>query len=108
MVRLIGPVLDFWPLIKYSIRIYPHLQDTGGFFVAVLQHRRTESTAVPKYKVTSPWGPKYSFFGTREGKRTAEEETEEPNVKKARLNADEDVVMEVAELSTSKCTSHLM
>ena len=30
-----------------SIRIYPHLQDTGGFFVAVLQHRR--SAAASKY-----------------------------------------------------------
>lgn len=98
----------FWLLIKDSIRIYPHLQDTGGFFVAVLQHRRTESTAVPKYKVASRWGPRYSILGTREGKRTADEEAEEPNVKKARLNGDEDVVMEVTELSTSKCTSHLM
>lgn len=37
-----------WLLIQVSIRIYPHLQDTGGFFIAVLRHRR--STAVPKYK----------------------------------------------------------
>ena len=26
----------------YSMRIYPHLQDTGGFFVAVLQRKAEE------------------------------------------------------------------
>ena len=35
-----------------SIRIYPHLQDTGGFFVAVLQHKQPR--ALPKYRLTSP------------------------------------------------------
>jgi multisite-specific tRNA:(cytosine-C5)-methyltransferase len=76
-----------WPLtedlgLERCIRIYPHLQDTGGFFIAVLQHKR--STAVPK-----------------EGKRTAEEVAEEPNVKKARLDGDEDM-MSATELSTSQ------
>jgi multisite-specific tRNA:(cytosine-C5)-methyltransferase len=46
--------LAFGLTAKYSIRIYPHLQDTGGFFIAVLQHRR--STAPPKYGITSPSG----------------------------------------------------
>ena len=46
------------------------------------------------------------IFGTREGKRTAEEEAEELNVKKARVDGDEDVMMaSVTEPSTSKCTS---
>ncbi|KAI0280399.1 cytosine-5--methyltransferase [Russula aff. rugulosa BPL654] len=80
-------VRSHWPPtedlgLERSIRIYPHLQDTGGFFIAVLQHRR--STAVPK-----------------EGKRTAEEEAEEPNVKKARLDGDVDMVS-ATELSTSE------
>ncbi|KAF8480122.1 S-adenosyl-L-methionine-dependent methyltransferase [Russula ochroleuca] len=71
--------------LERCIRIYPHLQDTGGFFIAVFQHRR--STAAP-----------------REGKRTAEEEPEEPDVKKARVDEDEDVMMaSVTEPSTSKC-----
>ena len=30
-----------------SMRIYPHLQDTGGFFVAVLQ-RKSSSTKSPR------------------------------------------------------------
>jgi hypothetical protein len=45
-----------------------------------------------------------NFFGTREGKRTAEEEAEEFNVKKARVDGDEDVMMaSVTEPSASKC-----
>ena len=92
--------------MKDSIRIYPHLQDTGGFFVAVLQHRR--STAAPKYQVAFLSGCTCSNFGSREGKRTVEEEAEEPNVKKARLDGDDDVVASVTELPTSKCSSHLV
>jgi multisite-specific tRNA:(cytosine-C5)-methyltransferase len=93
--------------MENSIRIYPHLQDTGGFFIAVLQHRR--STAAPKYIVASPSCHTCLIFGTREGKRAVEEEVEEPNVKKARLDGDEDVMMPpVTEHSTSKCNSHLM
>lgn len=40
-----------WFPIKDSIRIYPHLQDTGGFFIGVLQHRR--STVALRYEVAS-------------------------------------------------------
>jgi hypothetical protein len=39
--------LNFRSIMEDSIRIYPHLQDTGGFFVAVLQHKR--SATAPKY-----------------------------------------------------------
>lgn len=46
------------------------------------------------------------IFSTREGKRTAEEVTEEPNVKKARLDGDEDMIS-ATELSTNQCTSLL-
>lgn len=56
------------------IRILPHLQDTGGFFLAVLQHK--QSRALPK-----------------EGKRSAQDPAEVPDVKKARLDGDEDVLM---------------
>jgi hypothetical protein len=30
----------------YSMRIYPHLQDTGGFFVAILQRKVTNEVEV--------------------------------------------------------------
>ncbi|KAI0251918.1 S-adenosyl-L-methionine-dependent methyltransferase [Lactifluus subvellereus] len=70
--------------LERCIRIYPHLQDTGGFFVAVLQHWR--STAAP-----------------REGKRVAEEAADVSDVKKARLHGDEDVlVVSETELPTNK------
>jgi len=49
-----------WLLMKDSIRIYPHLQDTGGFFIAVFQHRR--STAAPRYKIASFSGYTCSIF----------------------------------------------
>ncbi|KAH9968217.1 S-adenosyl-L-methionine-dependent methyltransferase [Russula dissimulans] len=73
------------------IRIYPHLQDTGGFFIAVLQHR--QSTTTPKYSVTVPSSRLCLLSNTREGKRTAEEVAEVPDVKKARLESDDDVLM---------------
>jgi multisite-specific tRNA:(cytosine-C5)-methyltransferase len=54
------------------MRIYPHLQDSGGFFVAVLRR-----------KVTNP-------PATSDRKRAATEETsEEPESKKARLDAEQ-------------------
>ena len=36
--------------IQDSIRILPHLQDTGGFFLAVLEHKK--SGVLPKYGLT--------------------------------------------------------
>ena len=60
---------------------------------------------MPKYKVASSVSARL-IFSIREGKRTAEEEAEEPNIKKARLDGDEDM-MSVTELSTSECTSLL-
>lgn len=57
-------------------------------------------------KVASPSVSTCLIFSTREGKRTAEEEAEEPNVKKARLDGDEDM-MSATEPSTSECTSLL-
>ncbi|KAH9039587.1 cytosine-5--methyltransferase [Lactarius pseudohatsudake] len=56
------------------IRIYPHLQDTGGFFLAVLQQKH--SRALPK-----------------EGKRPAQDSAEVPDVKKARRDDGEDDLM---------------
>lgn len=72
-------VQSHWPPteelgLERCIRIYPHLQDTGGFFVAVLQHKRLG--VLPK-----------------EGKRSAEDSAEVPNEKKARRDGDEDVLM---------------
>jgi hypothetical protein len=44
----------------YSMRIYPHLQDTGGFFVAVLQRKTVakdgDSVVNPVYVLTLFWG----------------------------------------------------
>lgn len=57
-------------------------------------------------EVASPSGSTCLTFSTREGKRTAEEEAEEPNVKKARLDGDGDMVS-ATELSTNECTSLL-
>ncbi|KAI9444273.1 cytosine-5--methyltransferase [Lactarius indigo] len=57
-----------------SIRIYPHLQDTGGFFLAVLQHKQPKAS--PK-----------------EGKRPAQDSAEVPDVKKARRDDGEDDLM---------------
>ncbi|KAF9265863.1 S-adenosyl-L-methionine-dependent methyltransferase [Marasmius fiardii PR-910] len=57
--------------LERSMRIYPHLQDSGGFFVAVLERKRSVSSS------------------KREKKRSAEEtagvQGEEPDVKKPRL-----------------------
>lgn len=62
---------------------------------------------MPKYKVASLPVSTCLIFSTREGKRTAEEEAVEPNVKKARLGGDVDMVS-ATELSTSECTSLLV
>ena len=59
-------------------------------------------------KVVSPSGSAYLISSTREGKRTADEEAEEPSVKKARIGGDGDEdMMSATELSTSECTSLL-
>ncbi|KAJ7669218.1 S-adenosyl-L-methionine-dependent methyltransferase [Mycena polygramma] len=52
------------------IRIYPHLQDTGGFFVAVLERTGEEVAELPQ----------------REKKREADESAEIPDSKKPRLD----------------------
>nr|GAT49463.1 tRNA (cytosine-5-)-methyltransferase [Mycena chlorophos] len=62
------------------MRIYPHLQDTGGFFVAVIERRRTsESNTEPP----------------KDLKREAPTDGEEPETKKPRL--DETVIKEEEE-----------
>ncbi|KAJ7221845.1 S-adenosyl-L-methionine-dependent methyltransferase [Mycena haematopus] len=58
------------------LRIYPHLQDTGGFFVAVLE--RT-GTGMVEDVVEAP---------LRERKREADESMEIPESKKPRLDTD--------------------
>ena len=64
---------------------------------------------MPKYSSCISFSQHTSNFSTREGKRTAEEEAEEPNVKKARLDGDGDVDMVSAtEPSTNECTSLLL
>ncbi|KAJ7322827.1 S-adenosyl-L-methionine-dependent methyltransferase [Mycena albidolilacea] len=55
------------------LRIYPHLQDTGGFFVAVLERTSTGTT-----EVEAP----------REKKRGADEPAEIPESKKPRLDSE--------------------
>ncbi|KAJ7749258.1 cytosine-5--methyltransferase [Mycena maculata] len=59
--------------LERCIRIYPHLQDTGGFFVAVLERRPSVATSATPV--------------SREKKREAdhEEEEEVPESKKPRL-----------------------
>ncbi|KAJ7885068.1 S-adenosyl-L-methionine-dependent methyltransferase [Mycena olivaceomarginata] len=55
------------------LRIYPHLQDTGGFFVAVLERTSTGTTEVEV---------------PREKKRGADEPAEIPESKKPRLDSE--------------------
>ncbi|KAF5390600.1 hypothetical protein D9757_002741 [Collybiopsis confluens] len=58
------------------MRIYPHLQDSGGFFVAVLERQPTEAKSAP-----------------RERKRTAENvEPTEPETKKPRLEPESEAL----------------
>ncbi|KAJ7255177.1 cytosine-5--methyltransferase [Mycena rebaudengoi] len=61
------------------IRVYPHLQDTGGFFVAVLERRAPSVEANPVRDVAAT-----------EKKRGAEEDAEMPDGKKPRLENDTD------------------
>ncbi|KAF7348468.1 S-adenosyl-L-methionine-dependent methyltransferase [Mycena venus] len=58
------------------LRIYPHLQDTGGFFVAVLE-RASTNTSPEGVPVAAP---------SRENKREADEAAEIPESKKPRLD----------------------
>lgn len=90
---------------KDSIRIYPHLQDTGGFFIAALQHRR--SIASPKYGLMTPSGMCVQIWHPREGKRAADEVADVSEVKKARLDGDEDILMATAtEISERRRMRH--
>ncbi|KAH8998106.1 S-adenosyl-L-methionine-dependent methyltransferase, partial [Lactarius akahatsu] len=66
------------------IRVYPHLQDTGGFFLAVLQHK--QSRALPKLHTLN-------VRRYREGKRPAQDSADVPDVKKARRDDGEDDLM---------------
>jgi multisite-specific tRNA:(cytosine-C5)-methyltransferase len=87
---------------KDSIRIYPHLQDTGGFFIAVLR-----SIASPKYGSMTPSGMCAQIKHPREGKRAANEVADVSEVKKARLDGDDDVLMAVAtEISENRRMRH--
>lgn len=67
MVRImrISVVIDlyFSVLSVYSLRIYPHLQDTGGFFIAVLQKKlpRNALSRIPTKEalyVIKIWNPR--------------------------------------------------
>ncbi|KAK7059594.1 S-adenosyl-L-methionine-dependent methyltransferase [Favolaschia claudopus] len=60
--------------LSKCLRIYPHLQDTGGFFVAVLERI---GDAIEAADVSS---------SSREKKREAEEPAEVPDSKKPRLD----------------------
>ena len=92
-----------------SIRILPHLQDTGGFFLAVLEHK--QSRAFPKYRLTSSLRlHTLNVRPCREGKRSAQDLAEVPDGKKARLDGDEDVLMapasEPPESKSMHCPFH--
>jgi multisite-specific tRNA:(cytosine-C5)-methyltransferase len=94
-------------MMENSIRIYPHLQDTGGFFIAVLRHR--QSVTASKYYSRLFQPASSHFFGTREGKRIAEEVSETPDTKKARRDSDEDTLMASAfEFPTPKRSAYII
>ncbi|EKM56700.1 uncharacterized protein PHACADRAFT_172372 [Phanerochaete carnosa HHB-10118-sp] len=69
--------------LEYCMRIYPHLQDTGGFFVAVLQKKQSPAPArqIP------------------DNKRQADavEDLETSEVKKPKLSAEDDAEVTEAE-----------
>ncbi|RPD68357.1 S-adenosyl-L-methionine-dependent methyltransferase [Lentinus tigrinus ALCF2SS1-7] len=64
--------------LSRCLRIYPHLQDTGGFFIAILQKK-------PPVK-----GPAATSKDPSDGKRTADavEGLDRPDVKKAKLDSE--------------------
>lgn len=64
--------------LERCLRVYPHLQDTGGFFLAILQRKLGTAS------VSNP------VRGTTEGKRQADavEDLETSELKKPRLSAD--------------------
>jgi multisite-specific tRNA:(cytosine-C5)-methyltransferase len=82
------------------MRIYPHLQDTGGFFVAVLQKKT--ATNEGDAEVMDLMSVFISLFMDltlkqdcrRYRKREAGPPMDEPELKKPRLDNDEDVVIE--------------
>jgi multisite-specific tRNA:(cytosine-C5)-methyltransferase len=79
-----------------SIRIYPHLQDTGAFFVAVLQRIRPSATpwddpivGRSKYVNLRPSVPTFNTIICRERKREADDITQEDGAKRLKLDIDE-------------------
>lgn len=77
------------------MRVYPHLQDTGGFFVAVLERAEFPST---------------TGNSNREGKRPAEHPEEPSTAKKPRIevSAAEDIMDQEESVETSTSTSTLV
>ncbi|KAI0924993.1 hypothetical protein AcW2_005707 [Taiwanofungus camphoratus] len=75
------------------LRIYPHLQDTGGFFIAVLQKKlpRNALSRIPTKEAL-------------EGKRPADaiEDPETSEVKKAKLSLEQDSLAKLEASSTSE------
>lgn len=73
------------------MRIYPHQQDTGGFFIAVLERKRsTKKSASPG--VERP---------VRYRKREADKSDDSIHAKKLRLNRGEAIEMDVMDNSES-------
>lgn len=74
-------------LRKHSLRIYPHVQDTGGFFVAVLEKRAKPQPAAPVCAISKH--PDHlcvlNSYSFRPRKREAEEGTEGNEAKRPRL-----------------------
>jgi multisite-specific tRNA:(cytosine-C5)-methyltransferase len=90
--------------LSYSLRIYPHLQNTGAFFVAVLE-KKAAITAVDRAKADADFvEPQQIITAVKESEETtteaakrtaAPEETEEPESKRLRSEATTDEIPEV-------------
>jgi multisite-specific tRNA:(cytosine-C5)-methyltransferase len=53
------PKSDTSPQLQYCMRVYPHMQDTGGFFIAVLE-KKSEIRAKPE---AEPKKPEHEHIG---------------------------------------------
>lgn len=62
-------------ILPHSFRIYPHLQDTGGFFIAILQRKppaKAPATASASRYVNSPLTQRASLDSSCRQRKQAE------------------------------------
>jgi len=76
-------------LYSDSMRVYPHLQDSGGFFVAVLQRIQKADAPANQLCVAAPVLQRFILtYSFRERKREADEPAEVPESKRVKIDDD--------------------